>query len=169
MRDGAHGEIEAGIHGQPAKGAYSVVLSGGGYSDIDEGDTLKVCLCHSRLPVKVCIDTTSQYCGTSGSEGKMTAGTRLLLEAKDFSQPIRVLRSSNLPAKNIYRPAKGYRYDGLYEIVESELLDADTAMHRFLLKRCRGQNPIRYQGQEKRPTDEEQAEYEKIQNLMKSL
>ena len=51
MRDGAHGEIEAGIHGQPGKGAYSIVLSGSGYSDIDEGNTLKVSLSPSMMPI----------------------------------------------------------------------------------------------------------------------
>jgi hypothetical protein len=38
LRDGAHGEIEAGIHGQTDRGAYSVVLAAGGYRDKDNGD-----------------------------------------------------------------------------------------------------------------------------------
>lgn len=38
MRDGAHGEVEAGIAGQTGKGAYSVVVSGGGYADDDQGE-----------------------------------------------------------------------------------------------------------------------------------
>lgn len=38
FRDGAHGELEAGIHGQADKGAYSVVIASGGYADRDNGE-----------------------------------------------------------------------------------------------------------------------------------
>jgi ribosomal protein S20 len=38
LRDGAHGEIEAGIYGHPGKGAYSVVVAQGGYADKDHGE-----------------------------------------------------------------------------------------------------------------------------------
>lgn len=37
LRDGAHGEQEAGIHGQTGKGAFSVVVAAGGYADQDNG------------------------------------------------------------------------------------------------------------------------------------
>ena len=147
MRDGAHGEIEGGIHGKPGVGAFSIVLSGGGYSDIDEGYMIR-------------------YCGTSGAEGKASAGTKLLLESFEGRKVIRVMRSATLGKNNPCRPAKGLRYDGLYQIVDYEILDHDTAMHRFTLRRCKGQDPIRYSGVEKRPTDEELAEYSKIRGLI---
>lgn len=38
MRDGAHGEVEAGISGQTGRGAFSIVVSGGGYADDDQGE-----------------------------------------------------------------------------------------------------------------------------------
>lgn len=38
LRDGAHGEQEAGIHGQSGVGAYAVVVSNTEYDDIDSGD-----------------------------------------------------------------------------------------------------------------------------------
>ncbi len=38
VRDGAHGEIEAGIYGETNKGAYSVVVAQGGYADKDHGE-----------------------------------------------------------------------------------------------------------------------------------
>lgn len=41
LRDGAHGEQEAGIHGQTGKGAFSVVVAAGEYADGDHGE---VCL-----------------------------------------------------------------------------------------------------------------------------
>jgi hypothetical protein len=38
LRDGAHGELEAGISGQAGKGAFSVVVAQSGYADKDEGE-----------------------------------------------------------------------------------------------------------------------------------
>lgn len=38
FRDGAHGELEAGIHGKAGGGAFSVVVAQGGYADKDEGE-----------------------------------------------------------------------------------------------------------------------------------
>ena len=147
MRDGAHGETEAGIHGQVGLGAYSIVVSNGGYSNIDEGTILK-------------------YCGTAGAFGEPSMGTKLLKESFAMSHPIRVLRSAGLGRSNPYRPAKGLRYDGLYEITGFEILDTDTAMHRFSLKRCEGQDPIRNQGVEARPTQYELAAYIEIRKLL---
>ena len=146
LRDGAHGETEAGIHGHPDIGALSIVLSGGGYEDIDDGEIVK-------------------YCGTSGSTGAELAGTRHLLRACSEKTPVRVLRSHALPSTNKYRPVKGTRYDGIYLVEGSELLDPEKAMPRFGLVRVEGQHPIRYQGVEKRPTDEELSEYQKIRHL----
>ena len=147
MRDGCHGDIEAGIHGQAGKGAFSIVVSSGGYADIDEGETIR-------------------YCGTSGTERKATAGTERLLESFRLQNPIRVLRSAALSAKNPYRPSKGLRYDGLYKITAFTILDEDSAMHQFTLVRGTEQYPIRYKGVEKRPTVEELAEYTKIRKLL---
>ncbi|KAI9837064.1 MAG: hypothetical protein M1819_000713 [Sarea resinae] len=147
MRDGAHGEIEAGICGQQGKGAFSIILSSGGYADEDEGEVIF-------------------YCGTSGSEGKPSAGTGHLLETHRRANPVRVLRTSNLPPKDLYRPQKGIRYDGLYNIVGFEVLDQSTAMHRFELHRLPDQDPIRYKGVEKRPTDEEVVQYMSIRGKL---
>ena len=147
MRDGAHGEIEAGIHGQPGRGAFSIILSGSGYDDCDEGYHIL-------------------YCGTSGVEGKPTAGTKHLLETHRLRNPLRVLRSSTLPASNLWRPAKGLRYDGLYDIIDYHIIDPATAMHRFSLRRQPGQHPIRYHGVEARPTDEEKYQQLQIRHLL---
>ncbi|KAH0556107.1 hypothetical protein GP486_005960 [Trichoglossum hirsutum] len=151
-RDGGHGEIEGGIHGQTGKGAFSVVLSNGGYDDRDEGDRIF-------------------YCGTSGSGGEPSAGTSRLLETHRFYKsgdphPVRVIRAAKLPKENRYRPNKGLRYDGLYDVISYEVLHAETAMHRFELKRRPGQDPIRFLGVEARPTDEEVAEFVKIRGLL---
>ena len=147
MRDGAHGEMEGGIHGKHGEGAFSIVLSGGGYSDVDEGNVIR-------------------YCGTSGAEEEASVGTECLKESFNRGQEIRVLRSSTLNKSNPYRPPKGLRYDGLYKIVDYEILDRNTAMHRFTLWRRKHQDPIRCSGVEKRPTDEELAEYSKVRELI---
>ena len=144
-RDGAHGEIEAGISGTKGIGAFSIVLSHGGYADIDEGDTIR-------------------YCGTSGGEGKPSFGTSLMQVAQTFKHVIRVFRSSTL-TKNKYKPKKGLRYDGLYEIVSSRELDRKTSMVQFTLQRVAGQEPIRYEGAERRPTDEQLKFFERTRDL----
>ena len=84
-----------------------------------------------------------------------------MLKAHTLGNSIRVLRSHSLPAGNMYRPEKGIRYDGLYRIVNYEIIEERTAMHRFTLRREPGQTPIRYQGPGKRPTAEELVQYEK--------
>ncbi|PGH03088.1 hypothetical protein GX51_04275 [Blastomyces parvus] len=148
IRDGAHGEMEAGISGRDKVGAVSIILSsaGNGYPDIDQGDTIA-------------------YCGTRGKDGQISAGTNLLIESHTNRTPIRVLRSSKLPKINRYRPVAGFRYDGLYEICGMEVLDSQTMLHRFKLRRIPGQTPIRYQGEERRPTEREVEEWRIIQNL----
>jgi hypothetical protein len=39
-------------------------------------------------------------------------------------------------------------------------------MYRFTLKRVANQHPIRYQAEEKRPTEQELVEYRKIRDLL---
>lgn len=149
LRDGAHGALEAGIHGETGKGAYSIIVGGdSGYQDLDHGDTL-------------------QYCGTPSSKKNSngasipTANTRQMLDSCDRIQnQIRVLRAAAPTGKySAYKPSCGLRYDGLYVITGKEHLHVDTAMYRFTLVRCPGQDPIRYKGPEERPTQYEKREY----------
>lgn len=144
-RDGAHGEVEAGIHGQKDKGAYSVVISGGGYANVDEGNSVK-------------------YCGTQGTGNSPSAGTNLMLKAYESQQSLRVLRSASLPANNTYRPARGLRYDGLYRIISHEILDQKTAMYRFSLSRLEGQDPIRFSDDDMIPSNAQILELNKIRD-----
>ena len=146
VRDGAHGEMEAGIHGKPAEGAYSIVISGGGYANIDRGDTI-------------------EYCGTSGSKDNPSANTKHLIKSCELRRQVRVLRSSQLPAGNPWRPAQGLRYDGLYTVNGWELLDVDTAMYRFKLTRVANQPEIRCQGPGVRPTKVEIRQHDRVKGL----
>ncbi|ELR06555.1 hypothetical protein VC83_07495 [Pseudogymnoascus destructans] len=145
LRDGAHGEQEAGIHGQVGKGTYSVVVAQGGYADEDK-------------------EMAIEYCGTQSENSIPTKNTKLLLESYESEQPLRVLRAENKSSK--FAPKKGIRYDGLYTVVEYTILDAGTAMYRFSLRRCKDQDPIRYRGPEARPTDQELKQYALIRESL---
>jgi hypothetical protein len=146
VRDGAHGSAQGGIWGEKEKGTYSIVLSSGsGYNDVDQGDEI-------------------WYTGTNSKDSTPTENTTRMIETADaIHEPIRVIRSSNLPKKNNYRPTRGFRYDGLYYIVGYRVLDAAKAEYQFHLRRCEGQDPIRWENKpSRRPTKWEIEEYDKL-------
>jgi hypothetical protein len=144
VRDGAHGVTQGGISGENGKGAYSIVLSGGGgYHDQDDGDTI-------------------EYSGTESKNEKPTDATQHMITSSELGNEIRVLRSYNLPLKNPYRPEVGFRYDGLYKVKHAQLMDEKKQMYRFKMERCPGQEPIRYKNAAKRPTREEVDEFMKV-------
>ncbi|KAF2429374.1 hypothetical protein EJ08DRAFT_276628 [Tothia fuscella] len=124
IRDGAHGSAQGGIAGIKGKGATSIVLSGDMYkeTDRDEGDEI-------------------WYSGTKKPTGSInvdyTDGTQQLLdsEKQNPKQPVRVMRSAALPASNRYKPKKGFRFDGLYEILSHRVIDIQTKHLVFHLKR----------------------------------
>lgn len=133
LRDGAHGETQAGISGRPGKGATSVLVAGGHEKDVDQGNVIL-------------------YCGTEGTADKgRTDDTNLLIDNIRTGEPVRVIRSSKL-GNTPLAPSFGYRYDGLYNVVSHELLDERKHYYRFRLERQRDQDPIRSTGLGKRPT-----------------
>lgn len=148
VRDGAHGSAQAGIAGikttetRPG-GATSIVLSEGHKEDIDEGEEI-------------------WYCGTEAKMGdtEPTTSTKLMLESVATGQPVRVMRSSHLPAGNKYKPMKGIRYDGLYKVLSSEVISDVRHHYLFHLKRIPGQINLRCEGEAARPTPRELQEYE---------
>jgi hypothetical protein len=147
LRDGAHGVTQGGIFGENGKGAYSIVLSGGGgYHDQDDGDTI-------------------EYSGTESKNEKLTDATQQMITSSKLGNEIRVLRSYNLPSKNPYRPEVGFRYDGLYKVKHAQLIDEKKQMYRFKMERCPGQEPIRYENAAKRPTREEVDEFKKVSGM----
>ncbi|KAF1851363.1 uncharacterized protein K460DRAFT_254694, partial [Cucurbitaria berberidis CBS 394.84] len=145
VRDGAHGATQGGIFGEKDKGAYSIVLSGGGgYHDHDDGDTI-------------------EYSGTEGKNGKASENTQHLIKSRDLQNEIRVIRSSQLVKTNRYRPKCGLRYDGLYKVTDYWLVNQEKQMYRFKLERCPGQDPIRCKGSgAERPTSFEVEAYEDL-------
>lgn len=159
VRDGAHAESQAGISGgsinQNKQGAYSCVMSGGhGYGNDKDGDQ----------------DGGDEvlYCGTDCTDGsgKITDSTQHMINSANGTEPVRLIRSHHL--KSEWAPKVGYRYDGLYDVVDYERLDPvghPRARHRFKLVRQKNQDPIRWNEPEKRPTDQEVEAYQKDKRL----
>ncbi|KEQ74639.1 hypothetical protein M436DRAFT_63007 [Aureobasidium namibiae CBS 147.97] len=139
VRDGAHSATIAGICGKTGEGAFSCVLSGGSYPNIDSGDEI-------------------WYYGTESDDpSRPTDATQHMIESSRTQIPVRVLRTSKMTTKgpNEYRPEAGMRYDGLYKVIDYEVEREEKQVHLFHLVREPGQGPIRYKGPEVRPTPEE--------------
>ena len=146
-RDAAHGFPQAGIYGPSVEaGCQALVMGLHGqscnyYADRDEGDRVKY------------IGTARKKKGSSANDSEddedeeqdngPTRGTRMLMTSIKTGKPVRMFRSDKLPDINPYRPLKGYRYDGLYTVVSSELLEEERQIHGFELRRLPGQGPIR--------------------------
>ena len=86
----------------------------------------------------------------------MTAATQSMITSSKIGNNVRVLRSSQLPKLNNYRPSYGLRYDGLYQ-VKGYTQEKQTC--RLHLERIPGQQPIRFEGETKRPTTFEEKAY----------
>lgn len=147
VRDGIHGAAQGGIYGDKDQGACSIVLSSGGYHDKDYGDII-------------------EYSGTEGSNYNIKAVTQSMLTSHKLGNHIRVLRSSQLPKSNKYRPDIGLRYDGLYLIKSYKEIDLEKQDYLFHLERVPGQQPIRSEGPIKRPTVFEIQEYERCKGRL---
>jgi hypothetical protein len=145
VRDGAHGHTVAGIAGITGQGATSIVLSGDTYkeTDRDEGDEI-------------------WYSGTKPSDKsqQLSNGTQCLLDSITSKLPVRVMRSANLPNTNRFRPAKGFRFDGLYEVLSSRIVNSNMQHQLFHMRRLPDQAPIRYTGVEARPSKQEMQTYD---------
>jgi len=149
VRDGAHGAMVAGITGVRDKGAVSVVMSGSDYDDQDQDDGEEV-----------------QYCGTESKDPSGPSdATKFLILSLDNKRPVRLMRSANI-ANSRYKPSRGFRYDGLYDVVEKTLIDKAKHHYRFRLVRQHGQGPIRYKGVEARPTAQEIVELQKVERTL---
>lgn len=101
---GVHRPIQGGICGTKARGAESIVLSGGYKDDEDYGDVIV-------------------YTGHGGQDGSGNqisdqtlddAGNAALVTSYLEGLPVRVLRGAHKGSK--YAPKAGYRYDGLFRV-----------------------------------------------------
>jgi hypothetical protein len=159
MRDGAHGSSQGGIAGSAGRGAWSITFSSRSqytnaqHGDLDDGNEI-------------------WYMGTpdeKGLGGHPTTATQHMIDAHLNQKEVRVIRSHRETNKQgrptPFTPEIGYRYDGLYKVVDYELIDVNTHHYRFHLIRSAGQDPIRCQGPEARPTRYEIAAKETLQAL----
>lgn len=80
------------------------------------------------------------------------------------SKPVRLFRSHKLSEINPYRPHQGFRYDGLYTVVSSELLEDERQIYGFELRRLPGQGPLRRDDMRIFEETPEQAEKRRRQN-----
>jgi SAD/SRA domain len=150
MRDGGHGAMEGGISGITGEGATSIVLSDpenrDDYADIDEGSTIEYVSTASRNEhptrcTQLLLDSYQWRVLTEKIKSEEQDGKGKNLEIED--RPIRLFRSWRLSDKNIWRPRSGFRYDGVYDVTASELIDSKRALYRFTMIRRENQGEIR--------------------------
>ena len=105
-----HGPWVGGISGSGKTGAYSIVLSGGYEGDIDEGDVFTYTGSGGR-------DLTgNKRTAPQSADQVLKKGNLAILVNMFRGKPLRVVRGYKLPSE--YAPQQGYRYDGLYDVVE---------------------------------------------------
>lgn len=107
QRAGVHRPGQAGICGTKPFGAESIVVSGGYEDDEDLGDLIV-------------------YTGHGGQDERKRqvedqtfdhSGNAALLTSSLTGEPVRVIRGAH--SGSTYAPASGYRYDGLYRVVDA--------------------------------------------------
>ncbi len=103
---GVHPPVQAGISGSQNEGADSIVLSGGYEDDRDYGNIIIYTGAGGR-------DESS---GKQIRDQELTRNNLALAKSKLDNLPVRVTRGASHKSK--YSPAAGYRYAGLYKVVD---------------------------------------------------
>ncbi|KII89870.1 hypothetical protein PLICRDRAFT_174688 [Plicaturopsis crispa FD-325 SS-3] len=108
------------------EGAYCVVLSEEYEEDVDNGETFI-------------------YTGSGDPEKDQSferGGNRGLLTSMRTKNPVRVIRGPTRRSR--WSPEEGYRYDGLYRVIDAELREGRNGKKvcRFYFKRDPGQRPL---------------------------
>lgn len=99
---GVHRATQAGITGEAAKGAESIVLSGGYPDDHDEGDVIVYTGHGGRDPAS----------GRQIADQAFIRQNQALVTSYLNGLPVRVVRGAG--HRSTHSPLSGYRYDGLY-------------------------------------------------------
>ena len=128
-------------------GCYSIVVKGESdeYHDSDSGDTL----IYSGTRAKP---------GVGDAAPQMTNATKSLIMSLNKRNPVRVIRRGPNSGRGLY-PACGFRYDGLYRVVE-RIQGNDLCINRFKLIRLPDQPPLAQA--RLRPTRDEYRMYKRI-------
>ncbi|MCP2043190.1 YDG/SRA domain-containing protein [Pontibacter sp. HSC-36F09] len=131
-----HRPTQAGISGSQKEGADSIVLSGGYEDDQDLGDII-IYTGHGGRDLNTKKQVTHQILSDKNLALAINCQNGL---------PVRVIRGAN--HKSIFSPEFGYRYDGLYNVVNYwkikgkagydvwlfRLEKAETSIHKFEVK-----------------------------------
>ncbi|XP_060537001.1 E3 ubiquitin-protein ligase UHRF1-like [Cylas formicarius] len=143
---GVHRPPVAGIHGQEADCAYSIVLSGGYEDDVDNGNEFYYTGSGGR-------DLSgNKRIGHQSFDQELTRTNKALAlncnapfdkkngaESKDWKKgrPVRVVRSYKLKKHSKFAPEDGFRYDGLYKVVKYFPVKGKSGylVWRYLLRR----------------------------------
>ncbi|KAG2147632.1 PUA-like domain-containing protein [Suillus clintonianus] len=135
---GVHHQMEPGIHGTKADGAFSIVVSGQYPDDKDYGDTILYTGSggHKQIEGGMREQVRNQNWSDSGNEA--------LLKSVSTRKPVRVIRGYELDSE--FAPWEGFRYDGLY-ICKKAWTEKNRDGHydicRFTMERIPGQPPLR--------------------------
>lgn len=127
-----HAVVRQGIHAEKlASGAYSVLVNGG-YHDDDQGETI-VYIGHGGLDSKT---------GKQVNDQIWTYQNKSLQTSYTTRKPVRVIRGHQLNSP--YAPEFGFRYDGLYRVmnVYSRRRDGMPRECVAVLERITGQPPL---------------------------
>jgi hypothetical protein len=124
-RAGVHRPTQAGISGTAREGADSIVVSGGYEDDKDLGSEITYTGAGGRDP-----ETREQV-----ADQTLTGVNKALHVSWEHGLPVRVIRGYSSPSP--FAPKAGYRYDGLYQVVEcrEELGKSGYKVWRFYMKK----------------------------------
>lgn len=103
---GVHRPLQAGIAGSGLSGAESIVVSGGYEDDVDDGNEI-IYTGHGG---------NDRNIGRQVADQTLTRGNLALARNRVAGLPVRVVRGAG--PHSPLAPARGYRYDGLYSVVD---------------------------------------------------
>ncbi|KAI5855751.1 PUA-like domain-containing protein [Tricharina praecox] len=139
---GVHPPPVGGIFGGPESGAYSVVLSAGYPEDVDEGDKFTYTGAGGRELKRKNLRTATQ-----SKDQELVRGNAGLHKSFQTGNPVRVVRGY----KNPLGPETGYRYDGLYKVVNAytaKSQDGKFLVWQFDFEKIPGQKTVNYHAKE---------------------
>ena len=158
---GAHGSSQAGITGDPDRGAYSIVVSPSSvYRELNED---------RGTDLWYSADKSTK--NTSAAKTETSNPTRSLETSWKNGKPVRVLRKApNKPdprSRAIY-PTVGFRYDGLYKVVDRKIghNKLGGAFKLFKLERLPDSDNagVSWEDVQKYPTKEQRRQFMQIKD-----
>ncbi|GFY60864.1 e3 ubiquitin-protein ligase UHRF1 [Trichonephila inaurata madagascariensis] len=138
---GIHRPTVAGIHGNPALGCYSLALSGGYEDDVDLGDSFIYTGEGGRDLKGTKTNPKNLRTAPQSKDQILERGNLALSKNVENNLPVRVLRGYKLKSK--FAPLEGYRYDGLYNVVDYYLTQGLSGfqVYKFRMERIKDQEP----------------------------